>query len=327
VAALDGPGGEEGKGYIWDAVLRQGPTVRNYGFFGDWTPGDMSSIAPLVRDPFAQHLKVFFPANTSLMLYSDPYYQIFNPAFPDYWRYREWKREFDAFSTSKTLPNLMLVELGEDHTGAFDKAIDGVNTPETQMADNDYALGLITEAVANSPFANDTLIISIEDDTWDGPDHVNSFRSVALLAGPYVHQHAVVSTRYTTVSVIKTIEEILGLGPIGLNDALATPMSDVFDPSVTSWSYKAIIPDVLRSTRLPLPQDDHARIEYPRHSPAYWAKAMAGQDFSSMDRADPVEFNRALWRGLKGGEPDTSATRTNEPRRHVTHLNRTSGAQ
>jgi hypothetical protein len=96
-----------------------------------------------------------------------------------------------------------------DHFGDFARAIDGVNTPETQMADNDYALGLIIEAVANSPFASDTLIISIEDDTWDGPDHADAFRTVSLFAGPYVRQHALVSNRYTTVSVIKTIERIL----------------------------------------------------------------------------------------------------------------------
>jgi hypothetical protein len=197
----------------------------------------------------------------------------------------------------------MLIQLGNDHLGAFDIAIDGVNTPETQMGDNDYALGQIVEAVSKSPFASETLIVSIEDDTWDGPDHVNAFRSVALLAGPYVRQHALVSTRYTTVSIVKTIEEILGLEPIGLNDDLAAPMSDVFDPAASSWSYRGVIPEMLRSTQLPLPPAEHACIVTPKHSNAYWAKAMAGQDFSGVDRADPLTFNRALWRGLKGAVP------------------------
>jgi DNA-binding beta-propeller fold protein YncE len=295
---LDGPGGGVGKGYIWDAALRRGLTVRNYGFFPYGEPE-----VPSVHDPFAQKLKVYYPANSSLAPVSDPYYHLWTPAYPDYWRYREWKREFDQYSASKTLPNLMLIQLGNDHLGAFDIAIDGVNTPETQMGDNDYALGQIVEAVAKSPFASDTLIVSIEDDTWDGPDHVNAFRSVALLAGPYVRQHALVSTRYTTVSIVKTIEEILGLEPIGLNDALAAPMSDVFDPAVSSWSYRGIIPEMLRSTQLPLPPAEHACIVTPKRSNAYWAKAMAGQDFSGVDRADPLTFNRALWRGLKGDVP------------------------
>jgi len=307
VAAPDGPDGEEGKGYLWDAILRQGLTVRNFGFFGhgyhsDYNP-DVSVRVPLVRDPYAQKLTVSFPTKASLAPYTDPYYRGWEPAFPDFWRVREWKREFDAFSTAKLAPNLMLVQLGVDHFGDFDWAIDGVNTVETQMADNDYALGLIIEAVANSPFANNTLIVSIEDDACDGPDHVDAHRSVTLFAGPYVRHHAVVSTRYTTVSVVKTIEEILGMGPIGLNDALSVPMSDIFDPNAAEWSYKAIVPDVLRSTKLPLPPDEHAKVAFPTHSAAYWVKVMAGQDFSGPDRVNPVTFNRALWRGLKGDEP------------------------
>ena len=202
----------------------------------------------------------------------------------------------------------MLVKLPGDHFGGFDEAMDGVNTPETQIADNDYALGLMIEAVADSPLANDTLIISIEDDTWDGPDHVDAFRTVALFAGPYVRQHALASTQYTTVSVVETVEEVLGVGPIGLNDALTAPMSEIFDSSATAWSYKAIVPDVLRSTKLPLPPADHASNAVPRRSAAYWAKAMAGQDISGPDRVEPVSFNHALWRGLNGDAPypDTS---------------------
>ena len=170
------------------------------------------------------------------------------------------------------------------------------------MADNDYAVGQIVEAVSNSPFAKDTLVITIEDEAWDGGDHVDAHRTVALFAGPYVRKHAIVSTRYTTVNVVKTVEEILGIDPIGLNDALAAPMSDVFDPNVSEWSYKAIVPDVLRSTRLPLPPAQDAKIAYPRRPVAYWAKAMAGQDFSGPDRVDGPSFNLALRRGMKGDQ-------------------------
>jgi len=80
---------------------------------------------------------------------SDPYFYSFDPAYPDYWRLQEWKREFDALSASNTVPNLMLVALQGDHLGAFDGAIDGVNTPETQMADIDYAVGLLAQTVAD----------------------------------------------------------------------------------------------------------------------------------------------------------------------------------
>jgi DNA-binding beta-propeller fold protein YncE len=313
VNAPDGPGGIEGTGYIWDVALRQGRTVRNWGLapmafasaqvFLD----NLTNLPPLVREPYKQKQRVFWTSKASLMGRSDPYFYTFDPALPDYWRVKEWKREFDGFSAAKAAPNLMLMWLPNDHFGEYDRAIDGVNTPETQMADNDYALGLIVEAVANSPFAKDTLIVSIEDDAWDGADHVDAHRTVAFVAGPYVRQHAVVSTRYTTVGLVKTIEEILGMGPIGLNDALAAPMSDVFDPNVATWSYKAIVPDILRSTKLPLPPADHAVRVLPKHSAAYWTKAMAGQDFSGPDRIDPLTFNRALWRGLKGDQPYPAA--------------------
>jgi hypothetical protein len=196
----------------------------------------------------------------------------------------------------------MLVELGGDHLGSYRTAIDGVNTPETQMGDNDYALGLIIETIANSPFANDTLIIALEDDACDGPDHVDAFRSLVLFAGPYVRQHAVISKRYTTVSVVKTIEKVLGLDPVGLNDALAAPMTDVFDPTAT-WSYKATVPDMLRSTKLPLPPADHVSNTTPQHPAAYWSRVMAGQDFSAVDHVDPQTSNRALWHGLRGNMP------------------------
>lgn len=304
VNAPDGPGGLSGQGYIWDAALRGGLTVRNYGCAAEpWNYPEGYYGYPFLREPFASKRRVFWTTNTALMPYSDPYFYSFNPAYPDYWRVKEWKREFDEFSAAKSAPNLMVMWLANDHTGYWAKAIDGVNTPETQVADNDYALGLIIEAVAKSPFAKDTLVVSIEDDAWNGADHVDANRTIALFAGPYVRQHAVVSTRYTTVSLVKTIEEILGIGPIGLNDALAAPMSDVFDQNQATWTYRATVPDVLRSTQLPLPPAENTSIEYPRHSAAYWIKAMAGQDVSGPDRINPDTFNRTLWKGLKGDVP------------------------
>jgi hypothetical protein len=111
---------------------------------------------------------------------------------------------------------------------------------------------------------------------------------------------------------VKTIEEILGIGPIGLNDALAAPMSDVFDPKVTTWSYTPIVPEVLRTTQLPLPPTKQACNAVPKRSAEWWARVMAGQDFSQADHLDNASFNRALWRGLKGYAPyPTVATGTN----------------
>lgn len=307
VAAPDGPGGAEGKSYLWVEALRRGVSVRNWGFFGGFFTNSVN--LPLVRDAYAEKQRVFFPTRPGLLPYSDLYYRSFDPALPDYWRVKEWKREFAQFSQKKSAPQLMLVQLANDHTGDFARALDGVNTPDTQVADNDYALGLIAETVARSPFAKDTLIIAIEDDPLGGFDHVDAFRSVALFAGAYVRQHTVVSTRYTTISIVKTIEEILGLKPMGLNDALAAPMSDIFDPTLSTWSYQAIVPAVLRSTALPLPAAPHACNERPRGSSAYWARVMADQDFSEPDRLNVASFTHILWRGLNGDAPyPTTAT-------------------
>ena len=112
-----------------------------------------------------------------------------------------------------------------------------------------------------------------------------------------------VSERYTTVNMVRTIEAVLGLEPMGLTDALAGPMGAVFDPAQASWGFDARVPGVLRTTKLPLPPLTAAQAgctETPRRSRDWWAQAMAGQDFDVEDHLDTAAFNRALWRGLKG---------------------------
>jgi hypothetical protein len=203
------------------------------------------------------------------------------------------------------LPALTLLRLPHDHTGNFKEAIDGVNTVEAEVADNDYAVGLVLDAVSHSRYRTDTLIFVIEDDAQDGPDHVNAHRTLGLIAGPYVRQHAVVSTRYTTVNMIRTIEDVLGLSPNNLNDGLARPMADVFDLKQLAWTFNAQPADVLRKTALPLPARAASEITLARachvpRSPQYWARAMAGQDFRSEDELDTARYNRALWTGMTG---------------------------
>lgn len=301
VAELDGPHGAVGKGYIWDSALRAGLGVRNYGFFVT-----LPANAPVEREPFVKGLAQAIPSNASLIPYTDRYFRPWDFLVPDYWRLKEWKREFDGFVAAGRAPELMQIWLGSNHIGNFDKEIDRVNTPETQVADNDYAFGQLVEAVARSPFADDTLIVSIEDDSWDGTDHVNAFRSPIFIAGPYVRRGQVVSTRYTTVNVVKTIEEILGIAPVSLNDAVAAPMSDVFDADAgIAWSFRAQVPNVLRTTGLPLPPPDgtgQACIDSPRHSSAYWSKALSFMNYSEIDRGAFGAGNLELWRGLKGAE-------------------------
>ena len=127
---------------------------------------------------------------------------------------------------------------------------------------------------------------------------------MALIAGPYVRQHALVSTRYTTINLLRTIEAVLGLKPMNLNDALAVPMADVFDPAQAQWAFHAEASDILRSTQLPIPADRFAAksaTNCGERSAGYWAAAMKGQDFSTEDRLDTPRFNSALWQGLGSG--------------------------
>jgi DNA-binding beta-propeller fold protein YncE len=309
VAAPDGPGGAVGRGYLWDAALRAGIQVRNYGFFGDLTRYQAATgqyQIPLERDPFKTRHQVLYVDKQALMPVTDPYYWGFNQALADFWREREWERELDGFVAKGAVPGLMLVRLAHDHTGSFAQGLDGISSVETELADNDYAVGLLIEKVAHSPIAKDTLIFSIEDDAQDGPDHVDAHRSIAFIAGPYVKHGAVVSSRYTTVNMLRTIEAVLGLSPMGLNDGLAAPMADAFDVQQAAWTFTAQVPAVLRTTQLPLPPPTRAEAACPAkpaRSGAYWAAAMAGQDFSEEDRLDVPRFNRALWRGLKGDAP------------------------
>jgi hypothetical protein len=206
------------------------------------------------------------------------------------------------------LPALEFLRVPHDHFGDFSKAMDGVNTVETEFADNDYAIGLIVQKIANSPFAKDTVIFTIEDDAQNGPDHMDAHRTVSLAAGAYIRQGVVVSSRYTTVNLLRTIEELLGMNPMGLNDAAAAPMSDIFSANYVPWSYTARVPAVLRTTQLPLPPaangasaaDLDGKYSRPRHNAVWWAAHMRGQDFSVEDDLDTNKFNRALWLGLMG---------------------------
>jgi len=279
VAAPDGPGGERQKGYLWSAVLRAGKTVRNYGFF-------VTNLKKPEREPFKAGVRQAMAADAELAGRTDEFFRGYDQAMPDTWRYLEWEREFRQFAANGNLPALSLVRFGGDHTGDFAKALGGVDTPERQVAANDYALGQLVEAVAKSRYSKDTLIFVVEDDAQDGPDHVDEHRSVAFVIGPYVKQGAVVSARYSTVNMLRTMEDILGIDHISLYTATQGPMADAFDPSQATWDYRAIVPGHLTSTR----------------DASWWAEKTRGMDFSKEDVVDADTYNRLLWRGLMGDE-------------------------
>jgi YVTN family beta-propeller protein len=310
---IDHSFGQEGAGYLWDAAIRAGLTVRNYGFHCDlvrYAPTVSSGYIPPMENPYLTQTRVAFPAHEALLNRTDPYFRGFDDRLPDFFRYIEWAREFDEFVRNQNLPNLTLLRLMNDHTGAFAEAIRGVNTPELQVADNDYAVGLVVDKVAHSPYAASTLIFVVEDDAQDGPDHIDAHRSIAFVAGPHVKQGQLVSERYTTVSLIRTIEEILGIRPQNLHDAGVRPMIEIFDLSKANWTYTAAPSSLLLNTQLPFelvqPNVRHADdgdSPKPLHDAAWWAAKTKGFDFTDADRNDSAVYNRILWEGTVGEKP------------------------
>ena len=301
VGAVDGPS-EGGRGFLWDAALAAGVTIRNYGAFLDDTryslPKSDPAYLPLLRTPYESRTRVAFPTRASLQDSTDPYYRGFDMELPDYWRVREWEREFQAYERSGDLPGLEIVRLPHDHLGQFDSAIDGVNTPDTQIADNDYALGLLVERVSHSPFWKDTVIVALEDDAQNGSDHVDAHRSFLLVAGGHVRRGAVVSTVYSTPSVLRTIELLLGLEPLAQEDAVAPPMAEVLVTEVDLRPFTATLPPVLLSTSLPLQVHNAGPPAFPRGDAAGWAADTAGFDFSHADALPAEAFNRVLYCSL-----------------------------
>ncbi|MCL2448042.1 MAG: alkaline phosphatase family protein, partial [Polyangiaceae bacterium] len=313
VTEIDAPFGYQ-KSNIWEAALHAGLAVRSYGF-GTWSnigPTTDSSGNP-ITDPFGAGVVQVVQTNETLAEdgRTDLYFRGMDTDYPDTWRFQEWKREFQQFETNGQLPSLSLVRLGGDHMGGFSSALAGLNTPETQQADNDYAVGKVIETISHSSrYAKDTVVIVVEDDAQDGADHVDSHRAPAFIVGPYVKQGAIVSTAYTLYSALRTIEDILGTEHMNLNTAFSRPMTDAFDiTSSGNWSFDAVASTVLQGTGLQATLDslDAKYAKGPRvkptHDAAYWANATRGFDFSREDRVPPALFNRVLWQGLMGNKP------------------------
>ena len=325
-ASTDSPSGTQ-EGYIFNVALDAGKTVRNYGFlvnnigkicksgkFADTStgaaPGCSGGPADEISSPFAAGEIQVGPLDPDLAPLTDVYFRGYDQNYPDLWRYNEWKREFDGYVANGNLPNLTLFRVSHDHMGSFGTALGGVNTPETQQADDDLAVGLLVQTVANSRYAKDTLIIVTEDDCQDGPDHVDSHRATAYVVGPYVKRAAVVSHPYSQVSALRTIEDILGTEHMNLNTAFQRPMTEVFDlRSKGEWHYTAEASSVLATTHLAgMLRDSGVRYTKgpkvtPKHDYRYWAKVTERFDFSDADRVPTAEFNQVLWKGLMGDRP------------------------
>ncbi len=168
---------------------------------------------------------------------------------------------------------------------------------------------MLIQKISESKYANNTLIFVVEDDAQDGGDHVDSHRSTAYVAGAHVKQGAVVSIQYNTIDFIRTMEEVLGLPPMNLNDALAHPMTGIFNTTPSPWSFTAAPSALLYRTQLPIaPQNPVGLgVPSPAHNASYWAQVTKGMDFTDADLVNPRDYNRILWKGMMGDQPYPAA--------------------
>ena len=303
-------------GYIWDSVLRAGLTVRHYGLYADENYYVVPSAGyplylPIVRDAFKQKAVQAVPVRPSLKGHTDIYYRGWDLNTPDQYRFEEWNREFNEYVEKKDLPSFEMVDFMEDHFGNFGSNVGGLENPLAEMASNDYAVGRLVEAVSNSPYWKDTAIFVVEDDAQNGPDHVDAHRSTVFVISPYTQNGAVVHTMYNSTNVLRTIEDILGVDHLGLNDANALPMSDVFIKEPNLQPYTAPIPGILCEppvdpTLVPECKNPGKRpitaAVKSLHDGKWWAQQTKGFNFKHPDMVNADLFNRILWKGIMGDD-------------------------
>ncbi len=227
----------------------------------------------------------------------DPNYPDFELDFPDQLRFAEFDGFFRKWvekrnSGSDEMPAFVMLRFPNDHTGGTRA---GHATPNASVADNDLAVGRAVEAISHSPYWEDTAFFILEDDAQNGGDHVEAHRSTALVISKYAPRKAspvVDHSFYTTVSVIRTMEDLLGVPPMNNNDAFAPPIAPLF---VGAGDQQAFNADYTNR--------DNGLIYTANQLGAPGAKESSRMDFQHEDRADPQKLNAILWRNAKGNAP------------------------
>jgi hypothetical protein len=237
------------------------------------------------------------PTKPELVGHFDPQFPDFQLSFPDQLRVEEFLTHFRQWVQERgqgrdTMPQFIQLRLPNDHTAG---TTPGMPTPKASVADNDLAVGRAVEAISHSPYWEDTAFFILEDDAQNGADHVDAHRSVALVVSKYSprqEQPVVDSTFYTTVSVLRTMEELLGLSPMNNNDAFAPPIAPLFAGAGDQPAYEADYRN-----------RDNGLLYQANGPKAPGAQASSRMDFTHEDRADPRVLNVILWRDAMGNKP------------------------
>jgi YVTN family beta-propeller protein len=253
-------------GYLWDGAQAAGVSYRSYGEF--------VNNGKTLKDPGSSRV-------TALRAHFDEWYRGFDLDYPDAKRADRFIAELKRFEAEGEMPRLQILRLPNDHTHGSTR---GKHTPTALVADNDLALGRLVEAVSRSKFWPQTAIFVVEDDAQNGPDHVDAHRTVALVISPYTRRQAVDSTLYSTSSMLRTIELILGLQPMSQFDAAAAPMFNSFQATPDLRPYQALPANVDLDARNPL---------------LGWGSELK-LNFAKEDAIDDLLLNELVWRSVRG---------------------------
>jgi len=258
------------RGFIWDYCKRAGVSYRTYGEFAD----DGKANIPVLKG----HLC--------------PYFTSWDQKVRDTTRVSQWKRDFDSLVAANVLPRLNTLRFINDHTEGLNV---GRPTPFAHVADNDWAVGLFLEYLSHSSVWKESVVFIVEDDAQNGPDHVDAHRSTAYVVSPFIKRKYVDHSMYSTSSLLRTIELILGLPPMSQYDAAATSMYKSFTP----------VPDNTPFTSLP------ANIDLNETNTRRTASTALSEsfDFSKEDRAPDLLFSMVIWKAVKGEESVMPAPR------------------
>jgi hypothetical protein len=263
-------------GHLWDLAQRKGLTYRSYGEYAarastgttmDAAPGAEGLVGHVSKDYLGSRQRD--TANIAVFLRD----------------FKEFEQNYDSADAEKRMPNFIVMSMPEDHTRGTQP---GAYTPRAMVANNDYAIGQLVDAVSHSRYWPDTAIFIIEDDAQDGPDHVDARRTVGLVISPYVKRGITDSTLYSTSSFVRSIELLLGLPPMSQYDAAAMPLYAAFGDKPEITPFNVISPQI----------DVNAK----NTETSYGSGASSKMDFSDVDRAPMHALNEILWKSIKGAD-------------------------
>jgi DNA-binding beta-propeller fold protein YncE len=253
-------------GYIWDRAREAGVSCISYGEF--------VSLDQPTNQPVRARVK-------SLQGHIDSMYRGFDLGYSDLQRADRYISEFKRLAAEDKMPRLQIVRLPNDHTHG---ATPSFPTPSAYLGQNDLAVGRVVEMISHSKYWPQTAIFIVEDDSQSGSDHVDAHRTEAMVASPYARRGVKDSTMYSTTSMLRTMELILGLKPMSQFDAAAMPMYASFQAE----------PDLRPFDALPAGVD----LDEKNRVTAWGGKLK--MNFSREDATDEQLLNEVVWKSVRG---------------------------